>query len=43
MKRRLALLAAVIALLLSGCGYHIVEEAPVQVGSSIASTSSVFR
>ena len=35
MKIRLAALICLIALLLSGCGYWVVEDAPVQVGSSV--------
>lgn len=34
MKIRLAALLCLIALLLSGCGYWVVEDAPVQVGSA---------
>lgn len=41
MKKRLALLIAAIALLLCSCGYHIVEEAPVQVGSPIVRANPV--
>ena len=33
MKLKLALVLAVLAMLLSGCGYMLVEEAPVRVGS----------
>jgi len=35
MKIRLAALICLIALLLSGCSYFLVEEAPVQVGSAM--------
>lgn len=35
MKIRLAALICMIALLLSGCAYFLVEEAPVQVGSAV--------
>lgn len=35
MKIRLAALICLIALLLSGCAYFLVEEAPVQVGSAV--------
>ena len=31
----LALLAALLALALSGCGYWVVEDAPIQVGNEI--------
>ncbi len=34
MRFKLALLLAVVAVLLTGCGYWIVEDAPVQVGSA---------
>ena len=33
MKLKLAVLIVVLSLLLSGCGYMLVEEAPVRVGS----------
>lgn len=33
MKLKLALVIAVLAMLLSGCGYMLVEDAPVRVGS----------
>ena len=33
MRMKLALLLAVLAVLLSGCSYMLVEESPVQVGS----------
>ena len=32
MRFRLALLLAALAVLLTGCGYWVVEDAPVQVG-----------
>ena len=35
MKMRLALMITLLALLLSGCSYWVVEDAPVQVGSSV--------
>lgn len=36
MKTRLAaLLIALLALLLTGCSYWVVEDAPVQVGVSV--------
>lgn len=34
MRMRLLVLLAMIALLLSSCGYMVVEDAPVQVGSA---------
>ncbi len=34
MRFKLALLLAVVAVLLTGCGYWIVEDAPVLVGSA---------
>ena len=36
MKKRLALLICLLALLLTACGYWVVEEAPVQVGASVS-------
>lgn len=36
MKMRLALLIILTAMLLGGCSYWVVEDAPVQVGSSLA-------
>lgn len=33
---KLIALLTVLALLLTGCGYLLVEDAPVQVGSSFA-------
>ena len=36
MRIRLALLLLATAVLLSGCGYWVVEDAPVQVGSAYA-------
>jgi len=41
MKIRLVLLVCVLSLLLTGCGYWVVEDAPVQVGSSLVRTTSV--
>ena len=35
MKIRLALLLALMAIMLSSCGYFLVEDANVQVGSSV--------
>ena len=40
MKIRLALLCA-LCMLLTGCGYWVVEEAPIQVGSPVIHASSV--
>ena len=34
MKMRLALMIILAALMLSACGYWVVEDAPVQIGSS---------
>ena len=41
MKMKLALLLCLLSLLLTACGYWIVEDAPVQVGSSVVHTASV--
>lgn len=35
MKLRLALLLCVLSLLLTGCGYWLVEDAPIQVGNPV--------
>lgn len=35
MKIRLALLLCALSLLLTGCGYWLVEDAPVQVGDPV--------
>lgn len=35
MKIRLAILVCAVAVLLSACAYHVVEEAPIQVGSAV--------
>ena len=35
MKIRLALLICTLAVILTACGYHLVEEDPVQVGSAV--------
>ena len=35
MRLRLALLLAAMAVLLTGCGYWVVEESPVQIGSAV--------
>lgn len=41
MKLKLAVVMMVLALLLSGCGYMLVEDAPVRVGSpSVQSENS---
>ena len=36
MKLRLLAMLVLVALALSGCGYLLVEDDPVQVGSAIA-------
>lgn len=41
MRFKLALLLAATALLLTGCGYWVVEEAPVQVGSAYCAPEPV--
>jgi len=41
MKIRLALLVCMLSLLLTSCGYWIVEDAPVQVGSAVVRTTSI--
>ena len=40
MRLRLMLLLIATAVLLSGCGYWVVEDAPVQVGSAYVSSAS---
>ena len=40
MKIRLALLLCALMLFLCGCGYWVVEDAPVQVGSAYAASES---
>ena len=40
MKIRLAMLLAAIALLMCSCGYWVVEEKPVQVGSAMVQPES---
>ena len=40
MRIRLVLLC-VLCMLLTGCGYWIVEDAPVQVGSAVVRTTSI--
>ena len=40
MRFRLALLLIAVAVLLTGCGYWVVEDAPVQVGSAYVSSGS---
>ena len=41
MKIRLALLLCMLCLLLTACGYWIVEDAPVQVGSAVVRTTAI--
>ena len=43
MKLKLALLIVVLSLLLSGCGYMLVEDAPVRVGSPSVQVDSSGR
>ena len=40
MRLRLMLLLIFAAILLTGCGYWVVEDAPVQVGSAYVSSAS---
>ena len=40
MRLRLAMLLIATAVLLSSCGYWVVEDAPVQVGSAYVSSGS---
>ena len=40
MRLRLMLLLLATAVLLSSCGYWVVEDAPVQVGSAYAASAS---
>ena len=40
MRLRLMLLLLATAVLLSSCGYWVVEDAPVQVGSAYVSSAS---
>ena len=40
MRLRLAMLLIATAVLLTGCGYWVVEDAPVQVGSAYVSSAS---
>lgn len=40
MRLRLMLLLILAAVLLTGCGYWVVEDAPVQVGSAYVSSGS---
>ena len=40
MRLRLILLMIATAVLLTGCGYWVVEDAPVQVGSAYVSSAS---
>lgn len=41
MKMKLALLLCLLSMLLTACGYWIVEDAPVQVGSPVVRATSV--
>jgi hypothetical protein len=41
MKMKLALLLCLLSMMLTACGYWIVEDAPVQVGSSVMHIVSV--
>lgn len=43
MKLKLALLIVVLSILLSGCGYMLVEDAPVRVGSPSVKTEHSGR
>lgn len=43
MKRKLALLLAMLALALSGCGYVLVEDSPVQLGGSVVEMKSAAQ
>ena len=43
MKRRLAILLAVLALMLCSCGRMLVEDAAVQVGSPSVKQESIGR
>ena len=40
MRLRLMLLLILAAVLLTGCGYWVVEDAPVHVGSAYVSSAS---
>ena len=40
MRLRLILLMIATAVLLTGCGYWVVEDTPVQVGSAYVSSAS---
>ena len=40
MRLKLAILLAAMAVLLTGCDYWVVEDAPVQVGSAYAASES---
>lgn len=40
MRLRLMLLLIATAVLLTGCGYWVVEDVPVQVGSAYVSSAS---
>lgn len=41
MRMKLALLLCLLSMLLTACGYWIVEDAPVQVGSAMVSATSI--
>ena len=43
MKRKLAVLLAILALILSGCGYMVVEDSAVQVGSPSVRSENIGR
>ena len=43
MKLRLVLVIVVLSLLLSGCGYMLVEESPIRVGSPSVKTENSGR
>jgi len=43
MKLKLALILLALALCLAGCGYSVVEENPVQVGSPSVRAESAGR
>lgn len=41
MRVRLFALLILLAVLLSGCGYWVVEERPVQIGSAVAQENAL--
>lgn len=43
MRRKLALMLAVLAAILAGCGYMVVEDAPVRVGSPSIQSENIGR